>query len=182
MNLHVLGNSDKLLVEPRFDPNRIGLIYLPDYTIDTEPQQGYVRGAGRYTSFRVGSYVLYHRFRSTVFWVGRSPRLILHDVDIVAEANPDTGVLTLRAHDVMVNPDWHSKYNPHKWSPVIEISQVELEDDSPVLEGTVEQIGNAVSTVLVGQRIVLPPYVGAEVGLITRNIYIIPEKEILATL
>jgi co-chaperonin GroES (HSP10) len=169
--LKALG--DRVVVEPYFDSDKIGSIYIPEYFKNPEPQQGVVVSAGPLSPFVDGTYVFFHPFRSQP--LGDTKLIGLHDKDIVATL-VDEELVPLEDH-VMVLPDWESK-TKHKG--IIFLPPTVTIDNSPVIRGTVVRSNSKLLEA--GTMVVIPPGKGSEIGYIDTVYYLIHQDEILATI
>jgi co-chaperonin GroES (HSP10) len=178
--------EDKVLVEPWWDADRIGLIWLPDSAKNNQPQQGEVLGAGPLSGVESGQHIMFHPWRGEWHYMDGKHLLLLRRKDLTAEIRWIQQVpflCPLRDH-VMVDPDWADKYTQP--SKTIFVPETVLEQNQPVLRGTITELGKDLLRIrrdyYVGAQIFIQPGKGSEVGWgYDRKVYyFIRPKHILA--
>lgn len=181
--MHPIGTG--IVVDPLYDPEKVetGLspgapgLFMPDSAKNPMSQQGVVVAVGpEQRTICVGDHVLYHPFIQHPFKVNGHEYLHVKPRHIVGWLSPSGDLLPL-PWDVVVRPDFRLAGRPgregHLWVP----KQV-FDIDIPCT-GIVKAIGEGVASVEVGQRVLFPPEVGAEVGLKVVW-YTLHERDILA--
>lgn len=163
---------DRLVVEPYYDSDKIGSLYIPEYYKNPEPQQGVVKSAGPLSPVRDGSYVFFHPFRGLP--LGNTGLISLLDKDVVAYLVDQE--LTPREEHVMVLPNWDHK---HKRSEFL-ITPDTSHEYVPVMVGTV--VRSSSEQFAVGTVIAIPPGKGSEIGYRDTVYYFIHQDEVLATI
>lgn len=162
---------DHLVVDPYYDADKIGSIYIPEAFKNPEPQQGFVLSAGADSKVNEGVMILFHPFRSVPL---QGTNLIaLRDKDVVAYL-VDGELVPLEYH-LMILPDWSTKYAQ---KGLIYLPPTAQEDHSPVMIGTIA-IGT-VGEFSPGTKVVIPPGKGSEIGFKDTVYYFIHQDEILA--
>lgn len=179
--LHALGDS--VIVDPYFDPDKIGSIIIPDMAKNAESNQGRVASAGRDSGLQDGDYVLYHPFRGDLLRHEGKDYLPLRKKDVVAVVNGK--VLLAMSDHIMIQPLWESKYAQPK-SGLVYMPQVALEHHQPVLEGMIVHVGIEVDRreypFEYGTRVLMQPAKGSEVAWIDTVYYFLRPSHILACL
>lgn len=169
--------GDRLVVEPYYDADKIGSFFIPDAFKNPEAQQGVVKSAGPLTEMmREGVYVLFPPFRSVP--LQGSDLISITEKDVIAYM-VDEQLYPLWDH-VMVSPDWYSKYQQK--SSLIYIPPAVQEDYSPVLFGTIVRAGQGSDAKFFpGEKVVVAPGAGHEIGYKGEVYYFIHERDLLAT-
>lgn len=175
MDLRALGNW--LIIDPLYDPEKIGSIIIPNAYRNNYPHQGDIVSCGLNSPFKPGMRVVLRSFVVEPLKAG-DRLLAIRDIDCVARIEGKE--LHPKPMQVLVLPDWSEKYSQP--SKTIIISDVELDDGSAITRGTVTRIGEKVTSVKAGDYVLFPPDKGTEVGYIDTNFYIFDEDELLATL
>ncbi len=179
--MRVLG--DQILVDPYYDPDKIGSLYIPDSAKNSESNQGRVIASGPRSGISPNDYILYHPFRGEPVSISGMGRLVLRRKDIVARAVGN--VLYPIDDHVMVQPDWETKYKQP--SGLVYLPQTALEQHQPCLVGTIIKIGvDALADADVqyqpGSKVLMQPTKGNEVAWIDTVYYFLRPSHILACL
>lgn len=176
-NLRALG--DWVVIDPIYDPEKIGSLYLPNAYENNYPHQGEIVSCGPEFPFAPGSRVALRSFVVEPVNIGNGSRYLgIRGVDVVARI--DGRELYPKPTQVLVLPDWSEKFAQP--SSLIIISDVELADNTPLTRGTVARVGEKVTLVKSGDYVLYPPAKGVEVGYIDTNWYIFEEDDLLATM
>lgn len=170
--------KDRLIIEPYFDADKIGSIYIPESFKNPEAQQGEVVAAGPDSFWAPLDYLVFHPFRSEK--VQGTNYISIRDTDVVALLDRECGVLIPKIGDVMIRPDWHSKYG-QKGLIYLPPAVVDAERQ-PVLFGTIVDYRSITANVSIGERVVFAPGKGSEAALDNDLYYFIPSDEILAVI
>src|SRR5690348_18279019 len=100
--------KDRICVEPYYDANMIGSLYLPEPFKDPEPQQGTVVSVGEEVErVRAGDYILFHPYRSEP--LGRTGLISIRERDVAARVEGE-GFCPVHG-ELVIRPDWDSKYS-----------------------------------------------------------------------
>lgn len=174
IGIHAL--KTRLIVEPVYSGGKVGSIYIPDAYQDSRPYFGDVLSAGSESGYSTGERVVlrpivghpFYRDGRSVYCIDRS--------DCVGRI--EGKVFFPQPEDVVIKPDWQQKYQQP--SQLIYIPPSALEQNQPCYAGIICQVGKDCKDLKVGDY-VLYPYTGTELGLVDTIFYILPEKEILAT-
>jgi co-chaperonin GroES (HSP10) len=163
---------DRIIVEPYYDSNMIGSLYLPDPFKDPEPQQGTVVSVGPdVRNIKPGDYILFHPYRSEP--LRRTGLISIRGRDVVAcvegeNFRPVHGELVIR-------PDWGSKYS---YSGLIYVPKHHLEDYQSVPLGWVHLSSDPAFPA--GTKVVIPPGAGSQVVWVDTIYYLIQPYDIPA--
>ena len=172
---------DWVIIDPCYDAEKIGSIIIPRSYENPEAQQGIVVSKGPQAQVLVGEYVIFHPF-SSIPYPTKDGYICVRSRDIVCTKFDNQ--LQAKEGDAKIRPDWASKYAQ---KGLVYLPPTAREDYSAVLFGEVLQVCAYVgiwfeSGVRVGDRIVIPPGIGAEAALDTELFYFVPLKEILAVI
>jgi co-chaperonin GroES (HSP10) len=166
--------QDRLVVEPYYDPEKIGSFYIPDSAKNPEAQQGVVKSVGPHSEIREGAYVFFPPFRSLP--LQGTDLISIRDKDVVAFLRD--GELYPPWEHYMVLPDWDSKYRQK--SEWIYIPPTVMEDYSPVKYGTIIRCAEG-TELPPNTKVVIAPGKGNEIGFKDTVYYFIHHDDILAT-
>lgn len=177
---HPVGST--VIVHPLGDPAMIGSLYLPDDAKNTEYQQGYVVAVGPESSFSMMDKLLFHPFSAHTndaqFTIGGQLYLRIRDHSIIAKIVGR--VLEPRDGEVVVKPGWDNLGERRSPTGIWAIDPTVFSSANPCKFGMVVRCGARCYQVAPGDRVVIPPDKGQEVGWIDRILYTIPERDLLA--
>lgn len=177
--IHAVG--DVIILDPIYDADKIGSIYIPDSYKNPEAQQGIVVTAGpeaKDAGIEEGQHLLFHPYRAHTFRHSGSDRVHIRIRDAVAIIIAgDTYPLP---DQVMVLPEWETKYGQK--SDLIYLPPTALDSNEPVKVGVIVRVGSKVERVQLNDRIIMQPGAGSEAGIIDRVYYFLKEEHILAIL
>lgn len=174
---------DFIVVEPHYDSDKLGSLYIPDSYQNPEPQQGKVIACGPSVDWSPGNLLVYHPF-TAIPVPGEKTQHYIRDRDVVCSI--EDGIPMPKKGEVMIRPDWDSKYKANVGGLIyipVEVSDAQYE---PVKFGTIELIhydGLIIYTdyrLSRGDYIIIPPQKGSEIGTKDGVFYFIPIDEILA--
>ena len=166
--------SDRIVVEPYFDSDKLGSIIIPASFQNPEAQQGKVVAAGPLSYWGPGDYLVFHPFRSEP-WPGNDQLVSIRATDVVCQLL--NGELVPKQGTLRVRPDWDSKLGQTTGSKIF-LPPTVKEDNSPVLFGTIEYgYGEEYP---VGARIAMQPGAGSEASLGLDLFYFIDHKDVMA--
>jgi co-chaperonin GroES (HSP10) len=173
---------NKLLVEPLYAGEKLGSgIIIPDMAQEERPVLGDVIAAGPDAPYYIGDRLV---LRPSIPTVGY-PLHSLHGSPIVIEPSDIVGQMygkefLPKPEDVVIVPDWRQKYK--QVSSLIYLPPSALEQNQPVTFGIVTRVGKDCKDLYIGDYVVYPGNIGFEIGLIDTVYYILPEREVLATI
>jgi co-chaperonin GroES (HSP10) len=170
--------GERIVVEPYYEGHdtKIGSIIIPDSMADSQPSQGVVIAAPDKYLHLTQRYVLFHRFRETAWHDGL---LMLEEKDLVCYLNNGEIELLPHREEVLILPDWESKYRQP--SELVYLPPVALEHNQPVIQGTVVDYSLGATNYLIpGEKVAMEPDKGSEVAVKNTLYYIIPTEHILA--
>jgi co-chaperonin GroES (HSP10) len=167
-------------VDPYYDPDKIGSLYLPDMAKNREPQQGVVLAAGSTSGVQNGDYVLFHPFRGDLVRIEGKDVVPLTRADLVARASGD--VLIPMPDHVMLQPNWQRKYEQP--SKLLYMPPTVTEQNQPTMTATILSIGDDVEApeLKIGHEVIIQPEKGSEIGWIDQVYYFLRPSHILACL
>jgi co-chaperonin GroES (HSP10) len=178
-----IPTGSRILIEPHYDPDKIGSIFMPPQAQNLAPSSGKVVATGpSQTEVEVGYLVLvsYARFDSKKLWhdEDRTEYAFYDDDEVVAFLAPDAEVFP-RKGCVIVRPSWDI-------SGVVERNKVaviqRVFDSPPPRFGTVLRTAEGVTTVKRGDTVILPKSGGHELGVRDRVLYSIRETDLMGIL
>lgn len=180
-------SKNKVIVVPMYDaPTVRGLLELPDSAQNPDAQQGIVVSDGS-DRWAYPDHILFKTYLGHVnrpFRFEDSEYLSVPDHNIVAKVVDNC--LVPRAGIVVVEPDWTEFDQPAYPGGIILLPPQTAREESftPPHFGTVLSVGNGCRELVTGDRVILPRPDSErgqyEIGFIDRNLYLIPETEILA--
>ena len=170
--------QDRLIVDPFYDAQMIGSLYLPDSGKNSESQQGIVTACGQDSGVHPGDHVLYHPYRGDPFVINGRESLALRRKDLVGTItrHGDTYDLHPMPDHVMVLPDWDRKYQQPS-SGLVFMPDTALEHNEPVQYGMVLEMGWEVEQMpgrdfTLEDVVLIAPEKGSEVGWgLDRKVY-----------
>lgn len=161
--------SNRLIIEPAIDADKIGSIVMPLIATNPEPQQGTViAGNG---IFHPGEYVVFRPFHRHSFEVNKKEYIVVHIADVVGWLDEDGNLLPLPGY-YLIDPDWTDKPD---------MMPEELFSYYPRTRGTIVGVGTGCA-LEAGTVVLYPHNAGYEVGVKSKVWYIIHESDLLATL
>lgn len=181
--------ADSVIVYPLYDADRVGLgerIIIPDSAKNPESQQGYVVAIGRNLESLIAllDHVVYEPYSANDAYgairVNGQTYLRVWYHNLVGKVR-DRELEPLPGW-VVVQPEWDNLGPRQRAGGVIAIDPTVWNVAVPPRFGRVLEVGAYVSTVKAGDRVILPPEGGHEIGWIDHVIYTIPEQDLLATL
>lgn len=172
----------KMLVDPLYAGNQYGKhgLVLPDVVQETRPVLGDVLAAGPDALYAKGQRVVLRPSFPTIgipLYQRLGAPLVVSNTDVVGHMEGTE--FQPKPEEVVIIPDWRQKYK--QVSSLIYLPPSALEQNQPVYCGVVAKVGSKCKTLKVADYVIYPN-VGFELGLIDTLYYIIPEKEILATI
>lgn len=175
-HLRVLG--DWVIIDPLYDPEKFGSLYLPNAFENKYPHQGDIIAAGPEFPFQEGTRVALRPFVTEPVKIGSTSYLCIKGVDIVGRI--EGRELYPKPTQILVLPDWSEKYSQPSETIVLSVTEQEL--SGGLTRGTVARVGEKVTLVKPGDEVLFPPNRGTEIGFIDTNWYVFEEDELLATL
>ena len=184
---------DIIIVDPYYDAEVVGSghdtekprIFLPDSAKNPMSQQGRVVAVGpRQRVLKPEDYILYHPFTGLPFyWEGQEYlKIEYHFVVGWLKVENDQPHIYPLPGEVLIEP----AFNPREAAHGIILIEAE-----PPRKGRVVRVGDGVTSVQPGDRVVFPlsheghhllgQPAGSEIGLVNRVWYTIPERFIFAT-
>lgn len=168
------------LVEPYYDSDKIGSIWMPEEAKNPQSQQGLVL-ASRCEGIPDGAHILYTPYDAQVLTHGGHEYLVVTDSKIIAIYT--AGEVWPRSKSVVLKPEVPTSGIVAQGSIVI---PQRVFDSPPVTFGSVVRIGADVDEVRPGDRVIIPPFGGYEVGLSLPNFqgvfYFIHSRDLLAVI
>lgn len=178
-NLSAIG--DISIVEPIYDPDKLGSIYIPQEAKNPQAQQGIVLSAGPDAPYPAQSHILFEPYNGIPFYHNQHEFLAVPARTIIGEYRD--GSIFPRSDSVIIEPAFGPIGETKKGSIII-FSRVF--ENPPVQEGTVIRCGSAVRELSPGMKVLLPPTSGHEVGLDVPDMrgvfYFLPESSIMGIL
>lgn len=173
---------------PLYDADAVGLgerIIIPDSAKNPESQQGYVVAVGSAIDhIALLDHVVYEPYSAND---GHGAIRIDGQTYLRVWYHSLVGKVRGRSIQplpgwVVVQPEWDNLGERRIGGGIIAIDPTVWSPAEPPRFGRVIEVGDYVTSVQSGQRVILPPYGGHEIGWIDRVIYTIPENLLLATL
>jgi co-chaperonin GroES (HSP10) len=170
--------QDKVLIDPLYDPEKVGSIWMPDQARNSLPSNGDVVAVGpEQTEIEIGFRVLVSTYgvgAERFIWHEDKELAIYHDHEVVAFLAPDAEVFP-RRDSVIVRPSWTDPVD-HKRGSIHLLTRVFTAP--PVQMGVVLRVGSEVSTIRRGMTILIPRTGGQELGVRDRVLYSIKATDI----
>lgn len=173
---------DFIVVEPHYDSDKLGSLYIPDSYQNPEPQQGRVIACGPDVDWSEGDLLAYHPF-TAIPVPGEKTLHYIRNRDVVCSI--EDGIPMPKYGEAMIRPDWDSKYKANVGGLIHIPIEVSNAAHDPVKFGTIlliyyskeqrEQTG-----LRRDDYVVIPPQKGSEIGTKDGVFYFIPIDEILA--
>lgn len=179
--------GDWCLVNPLYDSDKLGSIYIPNSAKNPQSQQGIVAASGRRSEFRPKDHILYEPYNAEPFWYNDHEYLAVPDRIIVGSVKDN--VVQPRPDSVIIRPDFGpSGPRTTAGSTIITLSRVF--ENPQVQTGQVVRIGSTVHDLHLpiqpGTTVVIPPLRGHEIGLDSPDLkgvfYFLRAKDILAVI
>ena len=175
--------GSQVLIDPIYDPDKIGSIYMAPQAQNMAPSQGEIVAVGpRQKTLEVGFLVLVHYvdFSSRKIWRDSTgyEYIFYRDDEVVALLTSDAEVFP-RMGNVIVLPSW-DRSGPVQHNNIFTIDRVF--DTPPPRFGTVLRTGEGVHSVKQGDVVALPKSGGYEMGVKDRVLYSLRETDILGIL
>lgn len=168
-----------VIVDPIYDADYFRIFYLPDSVRNPQSQAGYVVAAAPEMEYQYPDLVLFHPFLANKVVVDGREFLAVSDSNIVASVVDRE--LVPRYGTALVAPDW-SEFDAKSPMGLLHLPpQTARNEIVPPTYGTVLKVGTGTIEVAEGDRVVIPKIGGVEIGWIDRNLYLIPQGLILAT-
>lgn len=171
----------KILVNPMYDSDKIGSLYLPDTGKNPNPQVGSIVRVGPLADEAVvGDCVVFHPYHTHPITIGDHEYLFVDDLYWYGYAAPTKQGYKLfaRRDHVVVQPLWEPE-GAYQEGSVILVTRTFI--SSPQRYGIVINIGEGVTDWSVGDKVVLPPRGGYEIGFVDEPFYILPANIIPAS-
>lgn len=169
------------IVEPFYDSDRIGRIWLPEEAKNPQSQQGLVLASRGCKDIAEGEHVLYTPYDGEpIRWEGHE-YLVVKDSNIIAIYRD--GEVYPRHESVILKPEFPA-------SGIVSVGSLVIPQrvfESPAVTfGTVVRVGSDVDIVRPGDRVIIPPSGGYEVGLSLPHFqgvfYFLHSRDLLARL
>lgn len=174
----LIPTKDKVLIDPLYDPEKIGSIYMPDQARNSLPSNGDVVAVGpEQNEIEVGFRVLVSTYgvdASRFIWHENRELVIYYDHEVVAFLTPDADVFP-RRDSVIVRPSWTDPVD-HKRGNIHLVTRVFTAP--PVQMGVVLRVGVDVYAVRRGMTVLIPRTGGQELGIRDRVLYSIKVDDI----
>ena len=174
---------DLLLVRMVYDPPEVYSLYVPEQFRDPLPQQGEVIAVGKDQKVvRPGDYLVFHPWGSREVYNKGSFELDVGEcafltLDVVAGLLAPDGELFPLPDHVLVKPEFSTQGRPEKKGLIWTVGQTF--SVAPPQEGVVAKVGEDVTLVCRGDRVMFPDDKGSEIGLIDKVWYAIKETDLL---
>lgn len=175
--------ADHLLIEPVYDPDKIGSIYMPPAAQNDAPSHGIVRFVGpQQKEVEVGWHVLLSTAewvkKASMYWHQGDTRLYFYtDREVIAFVTEEAETFP-RRNRLLVRPSWEkSGVVEHK--TIVLINRV-FDTPQPPQTGVVLKVGEDCKTFKRGDVIVIPKWGGNELAVKDRVLYSLLEKDIPA--
>lgn len=175
--------QDQLLIEPIYDPEKIGSIYMPPAAQDIAPSQGIVVAVGALQKeVEVGFRVIL----TTREWVKKSvwkeddtEYYFYQDREVLGFLT-EKGDVYPRKDRVIVRPTWPPS-GVVKHGSIYTVDRIFAEAQSPQF-GTILRTGESVTTLMRGEVVAIPKWGGYELGVRDRVLYSFKETDIMGIL
>jgi co-chaperonin GroES (HSP10) len=171
--------GQRILIDPVYDPEKIGSLYIPPAATNPLPSNGHVVAVGSdQDEVEVGYRVLVSTYGvdATRFITVDDHEYVLYfDHEVVAFLTPDAEVFP-RRDAVIIRPNWLDK-GEQKYGSLHLLTR-SFASPPPKL-GTVLRTGERVHSLHRGDVVVLPKTGGNELGVRDRVVYSIKESDIL---
>lgn len=172
--------ADHILIEPYFDPIKIGSIYMPPAAQNEAPSHGTVRAVGPLQReieerFEVIVSTVEWVKKAKFEWLGDSYVYLYTDREVIAFLTRD-GEVFPRRDRIILRPNWN-RSGVVKHGLIYTIDRV-FEAPKPPQWGTVLRVGEDVKTIRSGDEVVIPRNGGNELGVKDTVYYSIKEKDI----
>lgn len=170
----------QILIDAKYDPDRIGLIWMPPSAQNEVPSHGVVVAIGsEQDEIEVGFWVLVETKGYSPSKVWRDPDgfeyIFYEDKEAVAFVLPDGSDVWPRRNCVIVRPNWDQS-GPVKHGRVFLINRIFEGKPEPPKTGIVHKVGSLVSSVTRGQTIIIPRSGGHELAVKDRVVYSLEES------
>lgn len=177
-------HRDLILVLAKYDSDRVhSTIWIPESFKNLMPQQGIVVEVGpKQRVIQTGDRVIFHpwapqvRLSHGVIEICGKAYTIVSLTDIAGTVSSG-GELFPLPDEVVILPEF--RYMRPGKKGLIYVSG-ELDVNEIPDRGYITKVGKNVTTVEVGDKVVFPPSVGSEIGIIDTVFYTIKEKDLLA--
>lgn len=177
---------DKVLVQPWYDAEKIGSLYLPDSAKNSQPQQGKVIAAGPQSLVPIGKHIMFHPWRGEWHHIDGEDLLLLRNKDLTAQVSwvNQVPLLYPLPDHVMVEPIWSEKYKQP--SRFVHLPDTVLEQNQPAMQATICDLGSGLIRMVrdfaIGDTVLIEPGKGSEVGwgYDMKVYYFVRPKHILA--
>lgn len=171
---------DHVIVDPLYDSDKLGSIYLPQDAKNPQAQQGYVVASGPSAEFHPFVHILFEPYNAVPFKYEDHEYLLVHDKTIIGSIT-DLAIYP-RSTSVIVQPEFPPA-GPTRHGSILLLNRVF--ENPPIPTGLIVRTGSKVTQFRPGDRVVLPPISGHEVGLSLPDMsgvfYFLNEQDILAT-
>lgn len=176
-----------VIVYPLYDADVVGVgerIIIPDSAKNPESQQGIVVAHHDEFEFQLMDTVVYHPYSANdaygAFVHEGTRYLRIWDHNIVGKV--DGRSFMPRSGHVVIEPEWDNLGERSRPGGIIAIDPTIYQAAEPPRFGVVVRLGADCHVLHVGDRVIIPPEGGEEIGWIDHVVYAIPERDILATL